>query len=297
MYNQRYSKLRPDQHRQRRQAAGGVDLLHRRAARPRRLAAGDRRHDVPALAVPEQGVRDRPEHAEDRMEVRAQAGSGGDPADVLRHRHRASRRVAGARAGRAHRARAAGAVRGRQRPVLRPGRQDAGRQPARLGAEVRDVPRPHRGQAHRDRRPPTTTRTTSATPSTCTSPTARRRTAPASASGSTGSPWPCSRPTARTSRPGPRGCGPRWLCSADQSHGGNRERRGTRAHPGVVRARVASALRLGVPPGRRRGPRRRDPLPADGRGGARGAPHLPAAGRGAGRGRHRRAPLRLRRHR
>ena len=94
------------------------------------------------------------------------------------------------------RARAAGPVRGRQRPVLRPGRQDAGRQPARLVAEVRDVrsTSPRSGPPRSG--PPTTTRTTSATPSTCTWPTARRRTAPASASGSTGSRWPCSPRTA-----------------------------------------------------------------------------------------------------
>ena len=76
----------PDQQGQRRQDAGRLDLLDRCAARPRRLAAGHRRQDVPAFAVPEQGLRDRPRHAEDPVEVRAQARPGRDPADVLRHR-------------------------------------------------------------------------------------------------------------------------------------------------------------------------------------------------------------------
>ena len=105
MSNQRYSKLKQINTRQRRQDAGRVDVLHRRAARPRRLAAGDRRYDVPALAVPQQGLRARPRHPEDHVEVRAQAGSGGDSADVLRHgqpRPRLRRRQGLPAAGRQH---------------------------------------------------------------------------------------------------------------------------------------------------------------------------------------------------
>ena len=86
MYNQRYSKLKQINKANVRQDAGRVDVLDRRAARPRRLAAGDRRHDVPAHAVPQQGLRDRPRRPEDQVEVRAEAGPGGDSADVLRHR-------------------------------------------------------------------------------------------------------------------------------------------------------------------------------------------------------------------
>ena len=86
MYNQRYSKLDADQRAERRQDAGRLDVLHRRAARPRRLAAGRERHDVHAHAVSQQGVRDRPRHAEDQVALRAEAGRRGDSADVLRHR-------------------------------------------------------------------------------------------------------------------------------------------------------------------------------------------------------------------
>ncbi len=98
-----------DQHLQRRQDAGRLDLLHRRAARPRRLAAGDRRHDVHDVAVPEQGLRDQPRQPADRLEVRAQARPGGDPADVLRHgqpRRRLRRGQGDPAAGRQHARRA-----------------------------------------------------------------------------------------------------------------------------------------------------------------------------------------------
>ena len=75
-----------DHGRQRRQAAGGVDVLDRRAARPRRRAAGHRRRDVRAWAVPEPGLRARSEERrQDPLEIRAQAGSERHPRDVLRH--------------------------------------------------------------------------------------------------------------------------------------------------------------------------------------------------------------------
>jgi hypothetical protein len=74
-YNQRYSKLNQI-------TTGNVGkmqvawtVLHRRAARPRGLAAGGRRRDVPALAVPQQGVRHRPGQPEDPLALRAEAGS------------------------------------------------------------------------------------------------------------------------------------------------------------------------------------------------------------------------------
>ena len=54
--NTRYSKLNQITASQRRQAAGGVDLLDRRAARPRRRPAHHRQHDVRPHAIPEQGL-------------------------------------------------------------------------------------------------------------------------------------------------------------------------------------------------------------------------------------------------
>ena len=85
--NKRYSQARPDQRRQRRQAAGRLDVLDRRAARPRGLAAGHRRHDVRAHAVPEHRLRARPQQRrQDQLEVRAEAGPDRHPGDVLRHR-------------------------------------------------------------------------------------------------------------------------------------------------------------------------------------------------------------------
>ena len=75
-----------DQRPERGQDAGGVDVLDRRAARTRGLAARAERHDVRAYAVSQQGVRHRSRHAEDQVALRAQAGRGGHSADVLRHR-------------------------------------------------------------------------------------------------------------------------------------------------------------------------------------------------------------------
>ena len=212
----------------------------------------------------------------------------------------APRRVARARPGRAHRARAAGPLRGRQRPVLRPGRQDARRQPARLAAEVRDVRRPHRGEADRDRlvelprgplRP-------------LLRPAPGRRHAGAQRlhrlRARPDHPGAVRRRTAWTSRPGPRRCGPRWRCSADRSAWGSRRDvdRRARAHPGVVRARVASAATAGS--SRPAGGVARggvDPLPADGGGGRAAHRTFRRLAEELADGRHRRAPLRLRRHR
>ena len=72
------------------------------------------------------------------------------------------------------RARARGRVGGGQRPVLRPARPDAGRQPAIGGAQVRDrgTGRSLEGARRRSRRP-TATSTTSGGPSGSTPPTAR----------------------------------------------------------------------------------------------------------------------------
>ena len=53
-------RARPDQQGERRRPAGGLDVLDRRAARPRGLAAGHRQHDVRAHAVPEHRLCPRP---------------------------------------------------------------------------------------------------------------------------------------------------------------------------------------------------------------------------------------------
>ncbi len=74
-----------DQREQRRAAAGGMDHVDRRAARPRGLAARDRRHDVRAYAVSEQRVRGQPEGPVVQVEVRAEAERGRRAGDVLRH--------------------------------------------------------------------------------------------------------------------------------------------------------------------------------------------------------------------
>ena len=59
-----------------RQAAGGVDVLDRRAARPRGRAAGHRRRHVCACAVPQHRLCARPEQRrQDPVEIRAEAGS------------------------------------------------------------------------------------------------------------------------------------------------------------------------------------------------------------------------------
>ena len=64
---------RPDHQRKRPQAPGRLDLLHRRAARPRRRAAGRRRRHVRARAVPQHGLRARPQQRrQDPLEVRAE---------------------------------------------------------------------------------------------------------------------------------------------------------------------------------------------------------------------------------
>ena len=79
-------QARPDQRQQRQQAAGIVDVLDRRAARPRGRASRDRRHDVRAHALPQHRLRPRPQQGrQDPLEIRAQAGSERHSGDVLRH--------------------------------------------------------------------------------------------------------------------------------------------------------------------------------------------------------------------
>ena len=82
----RYSDAGADQQGQCRRPAGRLDLLDRRAARPRRRPAGDRRRDVHPHAVPQHRLRARPERRRPGdLEVRAEAGPERDPGDVLRH--------------------------------------------------------------------------------------------------------------------------------------------------------------------------------------------------------------------
>ena len=84
--NTRYSDAGPDQQGQRQGPPGRLDLLDRRAARPRGRPAGHRRHDVRARAVPEHRLRARPQRPRQRaLEVRAEAGPERHPGDVLRH--------------------------------------------------------------------------------------------------------------------------------------------------------------------------------------------------------------------
>ena len=90
------------------------------------------------------------------------------------------------------------------RPVLRPQRPDARRQPARAAAQVRGARRRSPAPSRRRSRRSTTTRTTSPPPTGSSSPTARRRTPPASASAWSGSRSRCSAPTASTRRRGRR---------------------------------------------------------------------------------------------
>ena len=76
-----------DHCRQCRQTAGRLDFLDRRVAWSRRRPAGDRRHDVPAYAVPEYGLCAESERRkQDRLEVRTEAGLERHSGDVLRHR-------------------------------------------------------------------------------------------------------------------------------------------------------------------------------------------------------------------
>ena len=82
----RYSELGADQQGQRRRSAGRVDLLDRRAARARGRSVGDRRHHVHPHAVPQHRLCARSQrHRPGDLEVRAQAGPGHHPGDVLRH--------------------------------------------------------------------------------------------------------------------------------------------------------------------------------------------------------------------
>ena len=67
----RYSALDSDQRRQRQEPQGRLDVLHRRAARPRRRTAGGRQHHVRAHAVSEHRLRARPE----RRKARRSSGS------------------------------------------------------------------------------------------------------------------------------------------------------------------------------------------------------------------------------
>src|SRR3954453_3602941 len=83
--NTRYSKLKQVNASNVKEASGCLDVLNRGLAWARRLAAGHRRHDVPAHAVPQQRLRDRTGHAENQVEICAEAGFGGDSADVLRY--------------------------------------------------------------------------------------------------------------------------------------------------------------------------------------------------------------------
>ena len=105
-------------------------------------------------------------------------------------------------------ARPAGAHRDRQRPVLRPGRPDAGRQPADRGAQVRGGHRPHRRQGDGDRLGELPRGPLRPAVRHAPRPTARSRTAPASATAWSGSPWRCSPPTGWTSRAGPERSAP-----------------------------------------------------------------------------------------
>ena len=97
----------PDQQGECRQAAAGLDLLDRRAARPRGRPAGDRRRDVHRHAVPQHRLRARPERRRPGdLEVRAQAGSERHRRHVLRHgqpRRGLRRRQDRLRPGRHHR--------------------------------------------------------------------------------------------------------------------------------------------------------------------------------------------------
>ena len=84
--NTRFSKLDQINAGNVEQAPGRLDVLDRRAARPRGLAPGDRRRHVRPHAVPEHRLCPRPQQRrQDHLEVRAEAGSERDPGDVLRH--------------------------------------------------------------------------------------------------------------------------------------------------------------------------------------------------------------------
>ncbi len=86
MFNQRYSKLKQID----KTNAGKLQVAWTFSTGVLRghegFPAGRRRHDVHPHAVPEQRLRTERRRSEDRLEIRAQAGSGGHPADVLRHR-------------------------------------------------------------------------------------------------------------------------------------------------------------------------------------------------------------------
>ena len=85
--NQRYSTLAQINKDNVGDSAACLDLLDRRAARSRGRAAGDRRRDVHQHAVPQHRLRARPQRrGPGDLEVRAEAGSGRDPGDVLRYR-------------------------------------------------------------------------------------------------------------------------------------------------------------------------------------------------------------------
>ena len=85
--NTRYSKLDQINTRQRRLDGGRVDILDRRAARPRRRAAGHRQHDVHPHAVSRIScMRSTSTMTEDRFGIFAQAGSLRHSGNVLRHR-------------------------------------------------------------------------------------------------------------------------------------------------------------------------------------------------------------------
>ena len=166
-----------------------------------------------------------------------------------------------------------------------------------LGAEVRDGARPHRGEAHRDRvlelpRGPLRPRVRAAPGRRDAGAQRLHRLRPGP-----DHPGPVRHP-----RHGPRGLAGRGAvgaAAADRESWTSPATAGrARAHPGVVRARVASPLRLGLParpaawPGA--APILCPPMGEEGRAAHR---TLPAARRGARGGRDRRPALRLRRHR
>ena len=73
----RYSGLGPDHRRECHAAAPGVDILHRRARRPRRAAARGEEHHVRGHAVAERAVRVRPHQG--RLSAQVEVPSGREP--------------------------------------------------------------------------------------------------------------------------------------------------------------------------------------------------------------------------
>ncbi len=183
--------------------AGGLlpGLSGDRRARP---AAAGRRHRRRRrrLGVPPRALRG-PGAAADLPPARDR------PARRARGRARLARRVAQRGLELLRAARPRRRARRRQRPVLRPRRAHARRQPARAGAEVRAAGADRRAPSRRRWPRSTTTRTTSlrttgssSMPAAATGPPTR----PASASVRSGSCSRCCATTASTRTPGPRTC-------------------------------------------------------------------------------------------